>query len=79
MSAIHWRKISVWLALAVLTLPWRLLASDIQTHRVVLSAAKAFEEGQGAHGVMLNDSGAVVLYDRVLVEDDGPGMGSDAD
>ena len=79
MSAIHFRNISVCLALGVLTLPWRLLAGDIQTCRVVLPAAKAFEEGQGAHGVMLNDSGAVVLYDRVLVEDDGPGMGSDAD
>jgi transglutaminase-like putative cysteine protease len=46
---------------------------------VVLPAAKAFEEGQGARGVMLNDSGAVVLYNRVLIEDDGPGAGSDAD
>jgi transglutaminase-like putative cysteine protease len=79
MSTIHWRSISFGSALAVFTLPWRLLAGDIQTHGVVMPAAKAFEEGQGAHGVMLDESGAVVLYNRVLIEDDGPGIGSDAD
>ena len=79
MSVIRYRNTSFGLALAVLALPSRLLAGEIQTHRFVLPAAKAFEDGQGAHPVMLNDSGAVVLYNRVLIEDDGPGMGSDAD
>jgi hypothetical protein len=78
-STIRHRNTSVALALAVVTLPSLLLASDLQTHRFVLPAATAFEDGQGAHAVMLNDSGAVVLYNRVLIEDDGPGMGSDAD
>ncbi len=79
MNAILRQKRSVGLALAGLLLPWRLLAGDIQTQRVVLTAAEAFEQGQGAHGVMLDDSGKVVLYNRVLIEDDGPGQGSDAD
>lgn len=79
MRAIHWRNVSACVSLAVLSLPCRLTAGEIQTCRVVLPATKAFEEGQGAHGVMLNDSGAAVLYNRVLIEDDGPGMGSDAD
>ncbi|NIA20524.1 MAG: hypothetical protein GWP05_00840 [Anaerolineaceae bacterium] len=46
---------------------------------ITLSAAEAFEKGQGAWGVRLADDGkSVVLYDRALVEDDGPGIGSDA-
>jgi len=44
-----------------------------------LSAAEAFELGTGADGVRYDAaSGGVVLYDAVLVEDDGPGMGGDA-
>ena len=53
-------------------------AASIQTNQIVLAAATAFENGQGARGVKLDPSGAAVLYDRVLVEDDGPGIGSDA-
>lgn len=41
-----------------------------------LAAAAAFEEGMGAWGVRLRDADrCVVLYDRNLVEDDGPGIG----
>lgn len=46
--------------------------------RVMTPAAEAFEQGMGAWGVRLADSGGAVLHDRLLVEDDGPGVGSDA-
>ena len=36
------------------------------------------EYGQESRGVRLGDDRSVVLYDRVLVEDDGPGIGGDA-
>ena len=79
MSAINFQITSLWLTLAVVGLPLNLSASEIQTNRVVLSASKAFEDGQGVHGVMLDATGNAVLYNRVLIEDDGPGQGSDAD
>src|SRR5580692_8066636 len=79
MSAINSQFNSFWLTLMVLALPLNLPAAEIQTNRVVLSASKAFEDGQGVHGVMLDASGNAVLYNRVLIEDDGPGQGSDAD
>jgi transglutaminase-like putative cysteine protease len=78
MKLIHWRNCPAWLALTILSLRGLLSAGEIETRQIVLPAASAFEEGQGAHQVKLDDSGAVVLYDRVLIEDDGPGMGSDA-
>lgn len=74
-----WRALLFWLALSGPLLPQRLNAAALETHQISLPAARAFEEGQGAHGVKLDDSGAIVLYDRVLIEDDGPGAGSDAD
>ena len=54
-------------------------ALKAESYRVVLRAAQAFEEGQGAWKVQLNEDKAVVLYDRVLIEDDGPGIGSVAE
>ena len=55
-------------------------ASEVETlrYRFTIQAADAFEQGQGAWGVKMQDRSAVSLYDRVLVEDDGPGIGSDA-
>jgi hypothetical protein len=44
---------------------------------ITMSAAEAFEQGQGAFAVRLSDSKAAVLYDRELVEDDGPGISAD--
>jgi transglutaminase-like putative cysteine protease len=51
----------------------------VETRRLVLRADEAFEQGQGAWGVRLADGGAVGLDDRVLVEDDGPGIGCTAE
>ena len=53
-------------------------AGEIEIQRFVQPAAITFEQGQGAWDVKLDESGAAVLYDRVLVEDDGPGISSDA-
>ncbi|MBN2583619.1 MAG: transglutaminase domain-containing protein [Planctomycetes bacterium] len=48
-------------------------------HQATLSAVEAYEKGMGAWDVRAADDGkGVVLYDRVLLEDDGPGIGSDA-
>ena len=55
------------------------LAEEPETCRLTSHADEAFQEGQGAWDVRLYDGGAVGLYDRVLVEDDGPGIGSDAE
>jgi transglutaminase-like putative cysteine protease len=52
---------------------------DPTKRRLELRAYEAFEQGQGAWGVRLADGGAVGLDDRVLVEDDGPGIGCTAD
>ena len=74
-----WYHAFVWLvALGMAWVP-RCHAAEAETHRFVVRADEAFEQGQGAWGVRLNDGGAVALYDRVLVEDDGPGIGSDAE
>lgn len=54
------------------------LAGEMETARFVAPAVEAFEEGQGAWGVRRFEGDVVGLYDRVLVEDDGPGIGSDA-
>ncbi len=56
----------------------RCLAEEPETCRLSLPAEEAFQQGQGAWGVRLHDGGAIGLYDRVLVEDDGPGIGADA-
>ncbi len=56
----------------------RCLAEEPETCRLSLPADEAFQQGQGAWDVRLHDGGAVGLYDRVLVEDDGPGIGDDA-
>jgi len=53
---------------------------ETSTRASSLTAADAFEQGMGASGVRLREKdGAVVLYDRVLVEDDGPGISGDLD
>ena len=50
-----------------------------ETVEIRIPAPQAFEEGMGAFGTRLADDGqGVILYDRVLVEDDGPGIGSDS-
>jgi transglutaminase-like putative cysteine protease len=54
------------------------LAQEPASSVSLLQAADAFENGQGAWGVKLDHDGAAVLYDRVLVEDEGPAIGSDA-
>ena len=69
----------IWPVAAFVACVARCFAADIETHRLVLPAGEAFEEGQGARLVMRNQDGAVTLYDRVLIEDDGPGIGSDAE
>jgi hypothetical protein len=46
----------------------------IEARRVVVRAVEAFEDGQGAWGVRRAGRGGVCLHDRVLVEDDGPGI-----
>jgi len=56
----------------------RCLAGESETCRLLLPAEEAFQQGQGAWDVRLHGGGAVGLYDRVLIEDDGPGIGADA-
>ncbi|MGO9109419.1 MAG: transglutaminase-like domain-containing protein [Thermoguttaceae bacterium] len=56
----------------------RCLAEEPETCRLLLPAEEAFQQGQGAWDVRLHDGGSVGLYDRVLIEDDGPGIGADA-
>jgi len=54
-------------------------AESVASPGITLPAADAFDKGMGAWGVRLADDGkGVILYDRVLLEDDGPGIGSDA-
>ena len=53
-------------------------ADGIEARRGVVRAVEAFEEGQGAWGVRRGGRGGVCRYDRVLVEDDGPGNRGDA-
>jgi hypothetical protein len=79
MNAKHFLTTAICMALAAILWPRGLFGGVVETRRIVLPAAKAFEEGEGVRDVRLNESGAIILYDRLLVEDDGPGMGSDAD
>src|SRR5579872_2738781 len=69
----------LWPVAAFFACAARCFAADVETHRLALPAGEAFEEGQGARLVMHNQDGSVTLYDRVLIEDDGPGIGSDAE
>jgi hypothetical protein len=75
---IGWRLTSV--CLVALGMAWNFscLAGNVETHRFLVRADEAFEKGQGAWGVKRTDDGAIALYDRVLVEDDGPGIGTEA-
>jgi transglutaminase-like putative cysteine protease len=68
-----------WLLAAVLACGSRCPAEEPETCRLSLPAPDAFQQGQGAWGVRLHDGGAVGLYDRVLIEDDGPGIRGDAE
>ena len=53
---------------------------DANRRTLAMTAAEAFESGMGAWGVRVRENDqAVVLYDRFLIEDDGPGISSDAD
>jgi len=53
---------------------------DVHNMSILMSAAGSFESGMGAWGVRVREKDqAVVLYDRVLIEDDGPGISGDAD
>jgi transglutaminase-like putative cysteine protease len=75
----RWCHVLIWLVAAGMVSHPRCSAEEAESHRLVIRADEAFEQGQGAWGARLNDGGAAILYDRVLVEDDGPGIGSDAD
>jgi len=47
--------------------------------RIVMRADEALEKGMGVVAVQRNPAGdGVVLYDTTLIEDDGPGIGPDA-
>jgi len=55
------------------------LAEQPRPVRQALSAHEAFEKGLEATKVRMNDDRTgIILYDRVLIEDDGPGISSDA-
>jgi|GEM_PF-1450053 len=54
-------------------------AETVETCRLAVAAGEALEQGEGAWGVRLHGGRAVGLYDRVLVEDDGPGIGCTAE
>ena len=75
----HWLIAYFCLLAEALVCPPSCLAEEPENCRLSLPAGEAFQQGQGAWDVRLHDGGAVGLYDRVLVEDDGPGIGSDAE
>jgi transglutaminase-like putative cysteine protease len=61
----------------MLLLPGMARGEDVRT--IIVKAAEAFEQGMGAWGVRAaGDGSAVVLHDRMLIDDDGPGIGSDS-
>ena len=68
------------ISLAAIGVAWgsNTSAQEAEGRTTAVGAAAAFEQGQGAWGVRLEDGRNVVLYDRVLVEDDGPGIGATA-
>ncbi|MCZ7649062.1 MAG: transglutaminase-like domain-containing protein [Planctomycetota bacterium] len=54
--------------------PLQTRAQAAERESISTGALDAFERGQGAFGVMRDPDGkGVVLYDRLLLEDDGPG------
>jgi len=56
---------------------WARGEGPVATHRFSMPAKEAFEKGMGAWGARMNAAGTgAVLYDHVLVEDDGSGIGS---
>ena len=75
---IRWKHALIWLVAVGMAWGSRGHAQEVETRTLLLGARAAFEQGQGAWGVRLSEGGAVMLYDRVLVEDDGPGIGADA-
>jgi hypothetical protein len=78
-KTIRRRHALIWLVAVGMAWDSRCPAAEAETHRLVVRADEAFEQGEGAWGVRLSEGGAAILYDRVLVEDDGPGIGSDAE
>ncbi len=72
--------LAIAMAAVAVSTAWQCEAAEpVAPREITLPAAEAFEKGMGAWGVRLADDGkSVVLYDRVLVEDDGPGIGSDS-
>jgi transglutaminase-like putative cysteine protease len=68
------------MVLGTLSVPAVFASADVAEpfHRVDAAAA-AFEQGQGGLNIRIRPDGGVGLYDAELVEDDGPGIGSDAD
>ena len=79
-----WRMVAILAALAAMWSAARTTATAEEpsrtTVRQTLAIGRAFEEGLGAVGVRMNDTGdGIVLYDHALVEDDGPGISSDVE
>jgi hypothetical protein len=76
-----WRYVVVMLAVFIglsVLLPGAVLA-ETRNQTFALPIGEAFEKGQEASRVRMADDGqGVILYDRVLYEDDGPGLRSDA-
>ena len=69
-------RVALWMGIVALSSG---IALGQDTRTVSIKATEAFETGMGAWGLRADaDRGGVVLFDRVLVEDDGPGMGSDS-
>ncbi|HUT60231.1 MAG TPA: transglutaminase-like domain-containing protein [Phycisphaerae bacterium] len=66
--------IALLILLAAAPCPSASAAADAE-HTFTLSAHDAFENGMGAWAVRYDGNG-VVLYDRNLIEDDGPGISS---
>ncbi len=55
------------------------VAGEVRKVATTTSAGTAFQKGMGAWDVRMSADGAgVTLRDHVLIEDDGPGIGSDA-
>lgn len=72
----RWRLVVCVLVLVALAGPAR---AEEQRTVLTMPIKEAFENGMGAWSVRLADDGqGVILYDHVLIEDDGPGISSDA-
>ena len=70
-------------AAAIVVLGWMAPSARGEEHLTSLtlacSAEDAWEAGQGGSGVQRDPNGGVVLYDRTLIEDDGPGVGANSE